>query len=102
MTRRVEVWGHSDDLIEIQSPDKDYISEELVFPYDEGPVEYHAAGVLFLAEYDGEWSFDVWATNEGTYINKYRVGMGPAATKNDYTQCLLIYTDEKSPIAYRI
>lgn len=101
MKERVEVWGHSDDLIEFQSSNGS-LEEELAFPYDKGPIEYCAAGVVFCAEYDGEWSFDVWSTPDSAYFNKFEVGMGPSAAKNDYTQCLVIHTERTDPVAYRV
>lgn len=92
------VYGHSDDLVEVRGD----VKKEMQYPYGNGAGEYYAGGVLFTAQYDGEWSFDIWDVDQRVKVMKFEVGHGPAEKYNDYTQMLSIYTPEEDPQIHRM
>jgi len=85
----IGVYGHSDDLIEVVG-DAD---AELYANYGE-PTRLMVGGTEIVAEYDGEWHFEVaelGADDDASWHSVGRAGVVKAA--NDYTEALVIESD---------
>lgn len=87
----IGVYGHSDDLIEVVGD----ASEELYANYGE-PTHVMVGNTEIVAEYDGEWHFEVVDLGEGDESAWYSVGRsGVIEVANDYTEAVVIESDSK-------
>lgn len=83
------VYGHSDDLIEVNGDNQ----KEIYANYNE-PTHVLLGDTEIVAEYDGEWHFDVVDAGEGDEIAEYSVGRKKVVEElNDYTEVIVVRSD---------
>lgn len=83
---KMYVYGHSDDLIEVEGD----VTEELYANFN-GPTHVFVGDTEIVAEYDGEWHFDVVDKGRNDTTHWYSVGRRKVIEElNDYTECIVV------------
>lgn len=85
-TYEMYVYGHSDDLIEINGD----VQEELYANYGE-PTHVIVGETKLSVEYDGEWHIDVVDQGVNDETSWYSVGRNKVVEElNDYTEVVVV------------
>lgn len=83
----IGVYGHSDDLIEVVGD----VQEE--FYALDTPAHIMVGDTEIVAEYDGEWHFEVVDQGEADKTHWYSVGRKKVVEEcNDYTEAISVET----------
>lgn len=91
-TYQMYVYGHSDDLIEIDGD----VREEFYANYGE-PTYLFLGNTEIVAEYDGEWHFEVFYEGVTDTVYEYSVGRKKVVEQlNDYTEVVVVESPENT------